>query len=568
MLSGRYSFNHYGVKCNEVTSTRNHSLEVAARFWLFPNALVCWNFHLHLAILVALFSFSIGLADAQNASSALPVSAEVRGTVADSAGKPVEEATVRLKRNGFPDIVAMTNSAGRFAFLGLQAGTYEVSAEKSGQRSGVVSVGVLKQEDQPDLHLVLAPSDEAMAFADKPNFTVAGITDWTAVGGHGSDASLRTSETLARETTSLKPDTSGSTASAGGASETEARLRAAVATAPASFEANHQLGKFCLSKGSYREAVSPLETAYKIDPSNYGNEYDLVLAYEGAGNVSQAREHIQRLLAHEENADLRRVSGDVDEKLGDSVAAEHEYEQSARLDPSEQNYFAWGSELLTHRAVWPAAEVFRKGSEAHPQSARMLAALGAALFASALYDEAALRLCDSSDLNPADPASYVFLGKIDLAAPEPLPCVEPKLKRFVDQQPSDPRANYYYAMAIWKRQKDSEEMQQVKRLLAKAVAEDPRFGEAYLQLGNLYFAEHASAKAINFYTKAIDVNPQLSEAHYRLGVAYERGGESSKAKAEFELHDEIEKEQAAIVERQRQEVKQFLVVLQGKPAGR
>ena len=57
-----------------------------------------------------------------------------------------------------------------------------------------------------------------MEFADKPNFTVAGVTDWTAVGGHGSDATLRTSEALARETTTLKP-TSGP-GSPGGARET------------------------------------------------------------------------------------------------------------------------------------------------------------------------------------------------------------------------------------------------------------------------------------------------------------------------------------------------------------
>jgi tetratricopeptide (TPR) repeat protein len=199
----------------------------------------------------------------------------------------------------------------------------------------------------------------------------------------------------------------------------------------------------------------------------------------------------------------------------------------------------------------------------------MLAALGAALFASALYDEAALRLCDASDLNPADPAPYVFLGKIDMAAPAPLVCVEPKLQRFVQERPGDARANYYYAMAIWKRQQGSEnprDMQQVEAFLTKAVAADPGYGEAYLQLGNLYSNKRNFEKAISLYTKAIEVNPQLSEAHYRLGVAYERTGESAKAKQEFQLHDEIEKQQAAAIEQQRREVKQFLVVLQGQPA--
>lgn len=565
-----------GVKCNAVTSPPKPDMDASCKFWSCGEVRNCRNFAPLVAILVVLVSFSIGVAVAQETSSQQGVSAEIHGTVVDSAGKPVYKAVVRLEENGGSEIVMTTSSAGDFAFSGLQAGTYQVSAEKSGRRSRVVSVARLKQADQRNVDLVLdsnaspSLSDESMAFADKPNFTVAGITDWTAVGGHGSDSSLRTSEALARETTSLKPDSSGSglSGSAAAASGTEIKLRAALAALPGSFEANHRLGEFCLKKGSYREAIAPLEAAYKVDPANYSNEYDLLLAYKEAGNFTKAREHIQKLLAHRESADLRRVSGDLDEEMGDLLGAEHEYEQSVRLDPSEQNYFAWGSELLMHRAVWPAAEVFRKGTEAHPKSARMLAALGAALFASALYDEAALRLCDASDLNPVDPAPYVFLGRIDMAAPAPLTCVDQRLMRFVQEHPGDARANYYYAMAIWKRQKqpeNSQDMQQVERLLTKAITDDPKYGEAYLQLGNLYAGEHNSEKAISFYTKAIEVNPQLGEAHYRLGVAYERVGESSKAKEEFQLHDDIEKAQAAAVDRQRQEVKQFLVVLQGKP---
>ena len=131
-----------------------------------------------------------------------------------------------------------------------------------------------------------------MAFADKPNFTVAGITDWTAVGGHGSDSSLRTSEALARETASLKPESPEGHAS-GSAGETETKLRAALAASPKSFEANHQLGEFCIQEGSYREAIPPLETAYQIDPANRGNEFDLALAYKEAGDFPQARPHLQ-----------------------------------------------------------------------------------------------------------------------------------------------------------------------------------------------------------------------------------------------------------------------------------
>ena len=97
------------------------------------------------------------------------------------------------------------------------------------------------------------------------------------------------------------------------------------------------------------------------------------------------------------------------------------------------------------------------------------------------------------------------------------------------------------------------------------MAIDPKCSDAYLQLGVLSFSQHQPEKAIGFYTKAIQSDPQLGEAHYRLGVAYDRIGSPEKAAQEFKLHDEIEKRQAAAVEQQRREVKQFLVVLDGQP---
>ena len=499
----------------------------------------------------------------------------VQGTVVNSAGKLVGEASVRLEREGNAGVTeTKTNLAGVFVFSSLPIGSYQLTAQKSDLHSKATPVRVGSPGEKKQVDLVLddaLPSTQAMEFADKPNFTVAGVTDWTAVGGHGSDSTLRTSEALARETLTLKPDaaghrSSGLPADPKDANQSEEKLRAALAASPGSFAANHQLGAFSLHAGRYRESIPLLLAAYQIDPANRGNEYDLALAYKETGDFPQARTHIQKLLSQEDNADLHRMLGELDEKTGDPLAAVHEDEQAVRLDPSEENYFAWGSELLLHRAVWQAAEVFRNGTKAYPKSARMLAALGTAQFAGALYDEAAASLCAASDLNPMDPEPYSFMGRLEMAAPKPLPCVEPRLARFVQQQPANSTANYLYAMAILKEQPaDPAALHQVETLLTRAVAIDPKCGDGYLQLGILYFARHQPEKAIHFYTQAIQADPQLGEAHYRLAVAYDRIGLPEKARQEFQLHDEIEKLQADAVERQRREVKQFLVVLEGQP---
>jgi tetratricopeptide (TPR) repeat protein len=573
-----HSFRIEGFSVSDFYKSRSYAETVSSRF------LRC-----AFSLIAALISVLPLAAVAQQTDAQHRHGVTIQGNVLNTAGKSVGNASVWLKQEGtLKHVETKTNAAGAFAFTALPPGRYLLSAEKSGQRGHATVVIASSAGDRKSIDLILevapdsrsdpkAPSSsptEAMEFSDKPNFTIAGVTDWTAVGGHGADSALRTSEDLARETLTLKPEASNrlGPASPGDASkesESESKLRAALAGAPQSFDGNHQLGEFYFHAGRYRDSIPLLQAAYQIDPAMDDNTYDLALAHKEVGDFLRAREYVQKLRTHKNSADLHRLAGQLDEKLGDPLAAVREEEQAVRLDPSEQNYFEWGSELLLHRAVWQAAEVFRNGSRLYPKSSRMLTALGASLFAAALYQEAALRLCDASDLNPTDSEPHIFMGKVEKESPTPSSCVGQKLARFLEKQPDSALANYLYAMDVWKRQElraDPLAVQQVETLLTKAVTIDRNCVDAYLQLGILYSSQRNYEKAIGFYNKAIELDPQSGEAHYRLGVAYDRTGEPTKAKAEFVLHDEIEKQNAAAVERQRREIKQFLVVLQGQPA--
>jgi tetratricopeptide (TPR) repeat protein len=183
-----------------------------------------------------------------------------------------------------------------------------------------------------------------------------------------------------------------------------------------------------------------------------------------------------------------------------------------------------------------------------------------------MYEEAARRLCEASDLSPNDAEPYLFMGRVEIAAPNPLPCVETKLKRFVELQPTNALANYYYAMAYWKqhgKRTDAETLRPVETFLSKAVEADSKCSSAYLQLGVIQASQSDFHKAAEYYQKAIDADSLSTEAHYRLGVAYDRLGEKDKAAEEFRIHDELKKQQATAVDRQRREVKQFLVQVGG-----
>jgi tetratricopeptide (TPR) repeat protein len=519
---------------------------------------------------------------AQETQSAQPEGATLRGTVHDGTGKLVSDANVLLLgKSSRISRASSTDSAGVFIFIGVGRGAFTLTANAGPLRSATVSFIVSTPGEQPRIDLVLGaregerssavPADEgqAMQFADNPDFAIAAVTDWTAVGGHGSDANLRTSEALTREAVKLKPEGEQSAAqrlpgAASEAKESESALRAAVEKDPKDFGGNHRLGLFYLHAGRYREALSPLQVAYQADPSSYDDEYELAQALEMAGDTAQARDHVRRLLARRPSAELHRMEGQLDERLDDPLSAVHEFQEAASEEPSEDNYFAWGSELLIHRAVWQAKEVFDKGAGLYPQSARMLTARGAALFAGALYDEAALDLCRASDLNPESVDPYLSMGKIEIAAPNPLPCVVEKLARFERLQPTNSLAKYYYAMALWKQLGETTDpriLEPVKDLLTQAVTLDPKCADGYLELGNLSAGEKQWEQAIGHYVHAIQADPELSEAHYRLGVAYERAGEKVKAREQLQLHDTIAREQAAEIQRQRKTVKQFLVAL-------
>ncbi|HTF72708.1 MAG TPA: carboxypeptidase-like regulatory domain-containing protein, partial [Edaphobacter sp.] len=200
----------------------------------------------------------------------------IRGVVTDPSGNPVPDVVVTLQQIG---VVTRTDAHGGFSFTNVRSGKYSVRAEKADMR-GSAEISTGGAASQITLILSANALTKGMDFTDKPNFTVAGITDWTAVGGHGSDASLRTSETLAREAAMLRPS---ETVAPAHTSDIENALRAAAAASPDSFAGNRELGEFCLHEKRYREAVLPLETAFHIDPTNRSNESDLAFAYKEAG---------------------------------------------------------------------------------------------------------------------------------------------------------------------------------------------------------------------------------------------------------------------------------------------
>jgi hypothetical protein len=157
----------------------------------------------------------------QNASQSRSDAATIEGAVRDSTGAPIVGAHVILLSQGdTKPIETITSADGTFSCSDSHAGTYTLRVEKSGWQSAVLNSLVVSAGEKKKLALVLQKAATAsttshpaasLEFKDEPNFTVAGVTDWSSLGLHGSDTTSRTSEALAKDTLALKSTNSEAT---------------------------------------------------------------------------------------------------------------------------------------------------------------------------------------------------------------------------------------------------------------------------------------------------------------------------------------------------------------------
>jgi tetratricopeptide (TPR) repeat protein len=490
----------------------------------------------------------------------------------------VANAAVALHRGTpppLPDQVTYTDAEGRYRFTALRSGGYDLRADKSGYDQAR-AVGVnLAPRKSTTVDLIVAPAKasaqlgpaaadpkterpgpQAPEFFDEPQFTVAGVTEGSNLGGHGSDTVRRTTEALARATASLSKESAKQSSAASMAPTSaalETSLRGAATREPASFDANWRLGRLLADDGRPAEAVAALEAASRLNPGN---------------------------------AEVHHLLGEVEEKLRHPLQAVREFERAATLDPSEANLFDWGTELLTHRALEPATEVFTRGQRLFPKSERMLLALGAAWYARGSCDQASQFLAGASDLDPTDPTPYLYLGRMQSAETAPIAGAVERLAHFAQIEPQNALANYYYALSLFKQsqrqspsaaeaERDGGPSASVESLLQKAVRLDPKLSPAYLQLGIVYAERTDFSRAISAFQTAIVVSTSnagaddigspsaatLEEAHYRLAQAYMRTGDKPKAQEELKLNAQIAEKIKEKTEQDRSEIQAFIISL-------
>lgn len=295
------------------------------------------------------------------------------GTATDSKQHPVAGARIAIQRTTDRTVqLIRSDKQGRFT-ISLSPGTYTLKADDDAFEQGMAGPFTVESNKALSVTVILKAQ-----YFDEPQFTVAGVTDNTYRGGHGSGAALRSSETLTRQTAAL------------GVPE---------------------------QTGDPLKTVAQLQRAAEADPSepnlfNWGTELLSHLAPAAAGQVFSKG---VRMFPQSTRMLLGLASAQY--AAGDYEKAGRSFFEAADLNPLDPKPYLFLAQV-ERREITDTPEYterLARFAALHPEDAVAQCDYGIALWNRHDVEQAIAHLKESIRLDPKLSKAHVELARIDAA---------------------------------------------------------------------------------------------------------------------------------------------------------
>lgn len=279
--------------------------------------------------------------------------AQIRGSVVDEKGQPIQGVAVELKFKGetrAPIVKnATTDKKGGFIRVGLKGGDWSLTFKKDGYKTvGIdtyLSIGGLSEIPPVTLAAVtLAAEKAAPAPAPAP-----GPTDRAKELGEAYMKALAAAE-------------------AGQSAEAETMFKAILADVPNLAEAHYNLGYLYERRGATAEAEAELRKALDLQPQNAAALIALAALLDRRGANEEALTLLEASAPRlADNARVQFALGATAFNLGRGAVAEPAFEKAVALDPANaEPLFYLGSIAVGRNDVPAAIERLQKFVAAAP----------------------------------------------------------------------------------------------------------------------------------------------------------------------------------------------------------
>jgi tetratricopeptide (TPR) repeat protein len=299
--------------------------------------------------------------------------------------------------------------------------------------------------------------------------------------------------------------------------------------------------------GASRAAIPLIERVRRAYPDSFDVNYNLALAYFEASQYVRAAEVLRPVANSTGKAEAFDLLGTIEEKQGRSKEAEQSFQEAARREPANEDYrFDYGNSLVQHGDLNDALKVLRAAVSDLPKSAKLHTGLGSAWYLAGEYGNAARELLESVRLDPNSATAYFLLGEAYESAGQLQPSIEEAFQKYLKTKPRDPWAFYHYATIQYARGKAEGRSDHADAVtnLNQALRLNPNLAEAQAQLGLIALDQGHTEQGIRALEKAVTLNPSLGQAHYRLGLAFQKLGNSARAKEELDRFRALKNEES------------------------
>jgi tetratricopeptide (TPR) repeat protein len=285
------------------------------------------------------------------------------------------------------------------------------------------------------------------------------------------------------------------------------------------------IGNFYLIANSTENAKIFWDKTLKLDPENETALYALAAQYFNNSDFVQSEKYWKLFLAQEpESIPGHLQLGLVQEKRDENETALKTYDELIKLRPEiSEAYIAKARIYENTGRIKLAAEEFEKLLKFYPHNPFILVNLGRYYFLENDLDKAQAALKEAKEIAPNDlnasywlGAVYEKQGNIDAAIYEFEKITKTEENLFVMA-----KLGYFYAI--------KRDFKKSEKYFLKALQKDPNNAELLFFTALSYMDLQKKDKAIEYFTKLVNVKPDFSEGYFFLGQAYERKGDIKNA---------------------------------------
>ena len=335
---------------------------------------------------------------------------------------------------------------------------------------------------------------------------------------------------------------------------------------------HQRLAEILISHDRFAEAVDDLTKAAELDPANPDLRFNLALAQFTVGKNAEALAAAQRCKELRDGAEVESLLGDIQEALGDNLAAVRSYQAAVALDPKNENHqLGLALEFIRHRNFEPARVVLQHAEKLFPQSWRVQVALGMVEYFVGTKPAASQILLRAVDLAPQPELVFRYLGDIELDESSAAdPAAVARICAFADAHSKAAREQLYCGALLLHRgyaARDQSHIDEIVRRLTIASQALPDEAAPHCELGRAYAWLEKWKPAQQESETCTRLNPNSAQAHYRLSQIYHHTGQTERSREEIKLYKDAAQRLVEENEQHENALNTFLYTIQKGATG-